>query len=45
MTAEILERFLDPALSQAGFRLEELDDPLLYQNRPAWPIYYRGQDC
>lgn len=45
MRAELLERFLDPALSQAGFRLEELDDPLLYQNRPAWAIYYRGQDC
>jgi hypothetical protein len=45
MRAQELERFLEPALSQTGFRLEEVDDPFLYQNRPAWAIYYRGQDC
>jgi hypothetical protein len=45
MKAAGLERFLESTLSRSGFRLEELEDPLLYQNRPAWAIYYRGQDC
>jgi hypothetical protein len=45
LRAAKLERFLEPTLSQAGFKLEELDDNAVYQNRPAWAIYYRGQDC
>jgi hypothetical protein len=40
-----LARFLESTLSHAGFRLEKIDDPTFYQNRPAWAIYYRGQDC
>lgn len=45
MRAAKLERFLAPTLSQVGFRLEEVDDPVLYQNRTAWAIYYSGSDC
>lgn len=45
LRAEKLERFLAPTLSRVGFRLEEIDDPVVYQNRPAWAIYYRGPDC
>jgi hypothetical protein len=45
LRAERLERFLAPTLSQVGFSLEKVDDPVVYQNRPAWAIYYRGPDC
>jgi hypothetical protein len=24
---------------------EKIDDPIFYQGRPAWAIYYRGPDC
>jgi len=32
-------------MAAAGFSLDELDDAATYQGRPAWAIYYRGQDC
>ncbi|MCV7329415.1 hypothetical protein H7J81_04810 [Mycobacterium cookii] len=32
-------------MSHAGFRLSQLDDPTVYQGRPAWAIYYAGKDC
>ncbi|HEY4796608.1 MAG TPA: hypothetical protein VII18_21395 [Mycobacterium sp.] len=40
-----LDRFLAPTLSRAGLALDELNDAAIYQGRPAWAIYYRGQDC
>jgi len=40
-----VERFLNPTLSHAGFKLSQIDDPTVYQNRPAWAIYYSGKDC
>lgn len=40
-----VERFLEPTLSHAGFKLEEIDDAAIYGDRPAWAVYYRGQDC
>ncbi|MGO4442204.1 hypothetical protein AB4Z42_02485 [Mycobacterium sp. 2YAF39] len=40
-----LDRFLEPTLSKAGFVLDEMQDPIVYGNRPAWAVYYRGSDC
>jgi hypothetical protein len=40
-----LESFLAATLSHAGFKLSQLDDPTVYQNRPAWVIYYSANDC
>lgn len=40
-----LDRFLAPRLSRAGLAFDELNDAEIYQGRPAWVIYYRGQDC
>jgi hypothetical protein len=40
-----LKRFLEPTLSHAGLRPDEVDDAATYKERPAWAIYYRGQDC
>ena len=40
-----LERFLEPTASAAGLNLDEVQDPVSYGDRPAWAIYYRGQDC
>lgn len=45
MRAAELESFLAPTLTQAGFELDEIVDPTIYQDRPAWVIYYRSQDC
>jgi hypothetical protein len=39
-----LEGFLEPTLSHAGYKLDEVDDAAIYGNRPAWAIYYRGKD-
>ena len=40
-----LERFLEPTLSHAGFKLDEVEGAAKYGERPAWAIYYRRQDC
>jgi hypothetical protein len=39
------ERFLEPTLSHAGIKLDEIHDAAIYGDRPAWAVYYRGQDC
>ncbi|BBY95675.1 hypothetical protein MGALJ_53440 [Mycobacterium gallinarum] len=40
-----LERFLKPTLSNAGFTLDEVQEPIVHGNRPAWAVYYRRSDC
>lgn len=40
-----LEQFLKPTLSQAGFKLDEVQDAAVYGNRPAWAVYYHSQNC
>jgi hypothetical protein len=40
-----LTRFLEPALRHGAFTLDEVEDAAIYGGRPAWAIYYRGQDC
>lgn len=40
-----LDRFLEPTLSQAGFKLDVVQEPILYGGRPAWAVYYRSKDC
>jgi len=40
-----LARFLEPTLSHAGFKLDEVDGAAIYGDRPAWAIYYCCQDC
>lgn len=45
MKARQLEQALNATLTHAGFTLEQIEDPTIYQNRPAWAIYYHGEDC
>ncbi len=40
-----LDRFLEPTLSNAGFKLDEVQESVVYGNRPAWAVYYRSNDC
>lgn len=40
-----VERFLEPTLSGVGFKLDEIHDAVVYGDRPARAVYYRGQDC
>jgi hypothetical protein len=40
-----VERLLEPTLSHAGFKLGGIHDAAIYGERPAWAVYYRGQDC
>ena len=40
-----VERLLEPTLSHAGFKLDGIHDAAIYGDRPAWAVYYRGQDC
>jgi hypothetical protein len=39
------ERFLEPTLSRAGFKLVEIHDNAIHQERAAWAVFYRGHDC
>jgi hypothetical protein len=45
MNAAQLQQSLNATLTHAGFNLEEIRDPTIYQGRPAWAIYYCGEDC
>ncbi len=45
MKAVDLDRFLRSTLNEAGFTLEQVDEPSVYGDRPAWALYYRGKDC
>lgn len=40
-----LNDFLSPTLHRAGFKLDEIQDTIIYGERPAGAIYYRGSDC
>jgi hypothetical protein len=40
-----LDQFLDPTLSDVGFKLDEVQDAATYGGRPAWALYYRNSDC
>ncbi|MGO4442217.1 hypothetical protein AB4Z42_02550 [Mycobacterium sp. 2YAF39] len=40
-----VDRFLEPTLLNAGFKLDEVQEAIVYGNRPAWAVYYRDNDC
>jgi hypothetical protein len=37
--------YLHPTLSEAGFRLDEMQDDIVFRGGSAWAVYYRGMDC
>ncbi|SOX52788.1 hypothetical protein MAAFP003_1455 [Mycobacterium ahvazicum] len=39
-----VERFLEPTLTRAGLKLDEIQGDEIYGDRPAWAVYYRGHD-
>jgi len=45
MSSSDVERYMAPALAARGFRLDGIDAELVYGERPAWAVFYRGQDC
>lgn len=40
-----LGQFLGRTLSGAGLEMDEVLDDLIYADRGAWAIFYRGPDC
>ena len=40
-----LEKRLGRTLAGLGFRMEKADSAVVYGDRPAWAVYYRGPDC
>ena len=40
-----VQDFMGPMLSDNGFQLDEVQDSIIYGERPAWAVYYRGKDC
>lgn len=45
MKPDELDRYLEPTLSGAGLKLAEVQDNVTYGDRPAWAMYYQGEDC
>jgi hypothetical protein len=45
MSLSDVERHLGPTLASLSFRLDEVDPDLVYGERAAWAVYYRGADC
>lgn len=45
MKAKDLAEFLGPDTAAEGLVIDEILDPWSYGDRPAWAIFYRGQDC
>lgn len=40
-----VEAHLGKTLAKLGFTLEAADEAVVYGERPAWAVYYRGADC
>jgi hypothetical protein len=40
-----VDRYVGPLLSQLGFEPDGVDEAIQYGERPAWAVYYRGEDC
>ncbi|WP_227371017.1 hypothetical protein [Mycobacterium fragae] len=45
MSSSDVERYMGPTLSALGFDLDEVDPDVVYGERPAWAVFYRGPDC
>jgi hypothetical protein len=45
MSSRDVERYMGPRLAALGFHLDQLDADMVYGERPAWAVFYRGPDC
>jgi hypothetical protein len=45
MSASDVERYMGSTLAAIGFDLDETDADVVYGDRPAWAVFYRGPDC
>jgi hypothetical protein len=45
MSSSDVERYMGPTLSALGFDLDEVDSDVVYGERQAWAVFYRGPDC
>jgi hypothetical protein len=45
MSSSDVERYMGPTLAALGFHLDEVDADVVYGERPAWAVFYRGPDC
>lgn len=45
MSSSDVERHLGSELAALGFELDEIDPDVVYGERPAWAVFYRGPDC
>ena len=45
MSSSDVERYMGSTLAALGFDLDEVDPGVVYGERPAWAVFYRGPDC
>jgi hypothetical protein len=45
MSASEVQQYLGSTFAALGFELIEIQANLVYAERPAWAVFYRGPDC
>jgi hypothetical protein len=45
MSPSDVKRYMGSTLGTLGFHLDEVDADIVYGERPAWAVFYRGPDC
>jgi hypothetical protein len=45
MSSSDVERYMGSTLTARGLALDEVDPDVVYGERPAWAVFYRGPDC
>jgi hypothetical protein len=40
-----VDHYMGSKLTALGFDLDEVDPGVVYSERPAWAVFYRGPDC
>jgi hypothetical protein len=45
MSSSDVEQYMGETFADLGFGLDEVDADVVYGERPAWAVFYRGPDC
>lgn len=45
MSSSDVERYMGPTLANLGFDLDEVDPDVVFGDRAAWAVFYRGSAC
>lgn len=45
MSSSDVEKYMASTLVERDFVLDQTDSNIVYEERPAWAVFYRGPDC